>query len=173
MSGGEWNTSRERKQLAADARELEREQIRLAKRMLRDLRWSAERSTLRESDWADLLKLHHDYGKEGPMQLFQELVPYWSQSQIMNGGTPCPRHHSPDWLAEINCKKSAQIRWFDRRPQPVRLQAHPASPAPIKAPKAEPTPHANPRLKPLAPVSPGWGLILTFLHFQKHLKYYP
>ena len=75
MSGGEWNTSRERKQLASDARELEREQVRLAKRMLRDLRWSAERSTLRESDWADLLKLHHDYGKEGPMQLFQELVP--------------------------------------------------------------------------------------------------
>ena len=64
MSGGEWNTSRERKQLAADARELEREQVRLAKRMLRDLRWSAERSTLRESDWADLLKLHHAYGKE-------------------------------------------------------------------------------------------------------------
>ena len=108
MSGGEWNTTRERKQLAADARELEREQIRLAKRMLRDLRWTAERSTLRESDWADLLKLHHAYGKEGPMQLFQELVPYWSQSQIMNGGTPCPRHHFPDWLAEINCKKSAQ-----------------------------------------------------------------
>ena len=107
MSGGEWNTSRERKQLAADARELEREQIRLAKRMLRDLRWTAERSTLRESDWADLLKLHHDYGKEGPMQLFQELVPYWSQSQILNGGTPCPRHHFPDWLAEINYKKSA------------------------------------------------------------------
>ena len=42
------------------------------------------------------------------MQLFQELVPYWSQSQIMNGGTPCPRHHFPDWLAEINCTKSAQ-----------------------------------------------------------------
>jgi hypothetical protein len=108
MSGGEWNTTRERKQLAADARELEREQVRLAKRMLRDLRWSAERSTLRKSDWADLLKLHHAYGKEGPMQLWQELVPYWSQSQIMNGGTPCPRHHFPDWLAEINCKKSAQ-----------------------------------------------------------------
>jgi hypothetical protein len=108
MSGGEWNTTRERKQLAADVRELEREQVRLAKRMLRDLRWSAERSTLRKSDWADLLKLHHAYGKEGPMQLWQELVPYWSQSQIMNGGTPCPRHHFPDWLAEINCKKSAQ-----------------------------------------------------------------
>ena len=71
MSGGEWNTSRERKQLAADARELEREQVRLAKRMLRDLRWSAERSTLRESDWTDLLTLHQQYGKEGPNQLWQ------------------------------------------------------------------------------------------------------
>jgi len=108
MSGGEWNTSRERKQLAADARELEREQVRLAKRMLRDLRWSAERSTRRESDWADLLRLHHDYGKEGPMQLWLELVPYWSQSQRLNGGAPCPSRHQPDWLAEINCKKSAQ-----------------------------------------------------------------
>ena len=107
MSGGEWNTSRERKQLAADARELEREQIRLAKRMLRDLRWSAERSTLRKSDWADLLKLHHAYGKEGPMQLWLELVPYWSQSQRLNGGVPCPDALQPDWLAEINCKKSA------------------------------------------------------------------
>jgi hypothetical protein len=108
MSGGEWNTTRDRKQLASDARELEREQVRLAKRMLRDLRWSAERSTLRKSDWADLLKLHHEYGKEGPMQLWLELVPYWSQSQIMNGGTPCPSYHFPDWLAEINCKNNAQ-----------------------------------------------------------------
>ena len=107
MSGGEWNTTRERKQLAADARELEREQVRLAKRMLRDLRWSAERSTIRESDWADLLKLHHAYGKEGPMQLWLELVPYWSQSQRLNGGVPCPDALQPDWLAEINCKKSA------------------------------------------------------------------
>jgi hypothetical protein len=106
MSGGEWNTSRERKQLAADARELEREQVRLAKRMLRDLRWSAERSRLKESDWADLLKLHHDFGKEGPMQLWLELVPYWSQSQRLNGGVPCPSLQ-PDWLAEINCKNNA------------------------------------------------------------------
>ena len=108
MSGGEWNTTRERKQSAADARELDREQTRLAKRMLRDLRWSAERSTLRESDWADLLQLHHEYGKEGPSQLWLELVPYWSQSQIMNGGTPCPSRHQPEWLAEINCKNKAQ-----------------------------------------------------------------
>ena len=107
MSGGEWNTTRERKQSAADARELEREQVRLAKRMLRDLRWSAERSTLKESDWTDLLTLHHQYGKEGPMQLWLELVPYWSQSQRLNGGTPCPDVLQPDWLAEINCKNNA------------------------------------------------------------------
>jgi hypothetical protein len=108
---GEWNTSRERKQLAADARELEREQIRLAKRMLRDLRWSAERSRLKKSDWTDLVTLHHQYGKEGPMQFWQELEPYWSQSQRLNGGVPCPDALQPDWIAEIkaeiNFKKSA------------------------------------------------------------------
>jgi hypothetical protein len=111
MSGGEWNTGRERKQLASDARELEREQIRLAKRMLRDLRWSAERSRLKESDWTDLLTLHHQYGKEGPSQLWLELIPYWSQSQRLNGGVPCPESLQPDWIteikAEINCTKSA------------------------------------------------------------------
>jgi hypothetical protein len=47
MAGGEWNTSRERKQQATDAREADRERIRLEKRQLRDFRWSAERSTLR------------------------------------------------------------------------------------------------------------------------------
>ena len=104
MSGGEWNTSRERKQLAADARELEREQVRLAKRMLRDLRWSAERSRLKESDWTDLLTLHHQYGKEGPSQLWLELIPYWSQSQRLNGGVPCPDALQPDWIAEIKAE---------------------------------------------------------------------
>ena len=108
MSGGEWNTTRERKQLAADARELEREQVRLAKRMLRDLRWSAERSRLKESDWTDLITLHHLYGKEGPSQLWLELIPYWSQSQRLNGGVPCPDALQPDWIAEINCKNNAQ-----------------------------------------------------------------
>jgi hypothetical protein len=111
MAGGEWNTTRERKQLAADARELEREQVRLAKRMLRDLRWSAERSRLKESDWTDLLTLHHQYGKEGPSQLWLELIPYWSQSQRLNAGIPCPDALQPDWIteikAEINCTKSA------------------------------------------------------------------
>ena len=125
MSGGEWNTSRERKQLAADARELEREQIRLAKRMLRDLRWSAERSRLKKSDWTDLLTLHHQYGKEGPSQLWLELIPYWSQSQRLNGGVPCPDALQPDWIAEIkaeiNCTKSAHDRV--ERPKVVTRKA--------------------------------------------------
>jgi hypothetical protein len=146
MSGGEWNTTRERKQLAADARELEREQIRLAKRMLRDLRWSAERSTLRESDWADLLKLHHEYGKEGPMQLWLELVPYWSQSQRLNGGVPCPSRHQPDWLAEINCKKSAQDRV--ERPKTATRKA-PGSPRKPRTDKGQSRPNYTPR-KPKA-----------------------
>jgi hypothetical protein len=107
MSGGDWNTRSDQKQLAADARELEREAIRLAKRLLRDLRWTAERSRLRESDWTDLLTLHNQHGKEGPNQLWLELIPYWSQSQRLNGGTPCPDSLQPDWVAEINCKKSA------------------------------------------------------------------
>jgi hypothetical protein len=144
VSGGEWNTSRERKQLASDARELEREQVRLAKRMLRDLRWSAERSTLKESDWTDLLTLHHQYGKEGPMQLWLELVPYWSQSQRLNGGTPCPDVLQPDWLAEINCKNSAHDRVERPRPRHAGPQAHHANLEPIKAKPAPTTPHENP-----------------------------
>ena len=112
MAGGEWNTTRERKQSAADAREQEREALRLEKRMLRDLRWTAERSRLRESDWHDLVSLMHIHGKEGPSQLWLELIPYWSQSQRLNCGVPCPESLQPDWIteitAEINCKKSAQ-----------------------------------------------------------------
>jgi hypothetical protein len=107
MAGGNWNTRSDQKQLAADAREQEREAIRLEKRLLRDLRWTAERSRLRESDWTDLLALHQKHGKEGGNQLWLELIPYWSQSQRLNGGVPCPDALQPDWVAEINCKKSA------------------------------------------------------------------
>jgi hypothetical protein len=107
MAGGEWNTTRERKQSAADAREQEREALRLEKRMLRDLRWTAERSRLRESDWHDLVSLMHSHGKEGPSQLWLELIPYWSQSQRLNCGVPCPDALQPDWITEINCKNNA------------------------------------------------------------------
>ena len=146
MSGGEWNTSRERKQLAADARELEREQVRLAKRMLRDLRWSAERSRLKESDWTDLLTLHHQYGKEGPSQLWLELIPYWSQSQRLNGGIPCPDALQPDWIAEIkaeiNCTQSAHDR-VERPKTPTRKA--PGSPRKPRVDAGKPRANYTPR----------------------------
>ena len=53
MSGGDWNTRSDQKQLAADAREQEREALRLEKRMLRDLRWTAERSSIGTTTGSD------------------------------------------------------------------------------------------------------------------------
>ncbi len=95
MSGGEWTTNRERKKLAVDAREQEREQLRLEKRHLRDLRWAVERSTIEASDWADLLTLQQAHGKEGPLQLWRELVPYWRACQRCNGGADIPAELFP------------------------------------------------------------------------------
>ena len=106
MSGGEWNTRRELKQQAADARELLREQIRLEKRQLRDLRYCAERATLTPSDWGDFVKLHNQHGREG-LREFWDLVTYWETCQRMNGGAPCPSDLRPAGLAEIKCKISA------------------------------------------------------------------
>lgn len=90
MSGGDWNTQRERKALQRDQREAEREQLRLEKRHLRDLRWAIERSVVESSDWADLLTLQQAHGKEGPLQLWRELVPYWRDCQRINGGADIP-----------------------------------------------------------------------------------
>ena len=90
MSGGEWNTTRERKALQREQREQEREQIRLEKRQLRDLRWAIERSTIEASDWADLLAIQAAHGKEGPLQVWRELVPYWRACQRCNGGADIP-----------------------------------------------------------------------------------
>jgi hypothetical protein len=95
VSGGEWNTNRERKQLAADQREQEREQLRLEKRHLRDLRWAIERSRIEATDWADLLTLQQAHGKEGPLQLFRELVPYWRDCQRVNKGADIPAELFP------------------------------------------------------------------------------
>jgi len=86
MTGGEWST----KGLQREAREAEREQIRLEKRQLRDLRWAIERSTVKASDWQDLLTLHQMHGKEGPLQLWRELVPYWRDCQRVNRGADIP-----------------------------------------------------------------------------------
>ena len=73
-----------------DAREQEREQLRLEKRHLRDLRWAIERSRIEPGDWADLLTLQQAHGKEGPLQLWRELVPYWRDCQRVNGGADIP-----------------------------------------------------------------------------------
>jgi hypothetical protein len=90
MADGEWNTQRERRTLQRDQRQQEREQTRLEKRQLRDLRWAIERSVIEPSDWVDLLALQQAHGKEGPLQLWRELIPYWRQCQRINGGADIP-----------------------------------------------------------------------------------
>lgn len=71
----------------------ERDQIRLEKRHYSDLRWVVEHSILMESDWADLLALHSQYGKEGPLRLEKELMPAWRQSQRLNTALDRARNH--------------------------------------------------------------------------------
>jgi len=77
MTTGAWTT----KASAREAAEERREQMRLEKRLYRDLRWAAERSILENSDWQDLLSLHKQYGKEGILQLERELIPFWQTCQ--------------------------------------------------------------------------------------------
>jgi hypothetical protein len=103
----------------ADAREAEREQLRLEKRHLRDLRWAVERSTLEASDWADLLALQAAHGKEGPLQLWRELVPYWRASQALNGGADIPPELFPQATG-----------LFPRTPEPVKAPANRAKATP-------------------------------------------
>ena len=91
MTGGEWTTKGRQR----EAREAEREQVRLEKRQLRDLRWAIERSSVKASDWADLLTLHQMHGKEGPLQLWRELVPYWRDCQRVNHGADLPAELFP------------------------------------------------------------------------------
>lgn len=98
MSGGEWVTQKDRKQLARDQREAEREMTRQEKRALRDLRYCAERSTLSEIEWRDLLRLHQIHGKEGIRELWESVIPYWNQCQARNGGEPCPSDLVPAGL---------------------------------------------------------------------------
>jgi len=105
-----------------DAREAEREQLRLEKRHLRDLRWAVERSTIEASDWADLLTLQQAHGKEGPLQLWRELVPYWRDCQRLNDGADIPPELFPQATGV-----------FSRTPQAVkapanRVKASPGSP---------------------------------------------
>ena len=77
MTTGAWTT----KASAREAAEERKEQIRLEKRLYKDLRWAAERSTLEDSDWQDLISLHQQYGREGNIQLERELIPFWQTCQ--------------------------------------------------------------------------------------------
>jgi hypothetical protein len=103
----------------ADAREAEREQLRLEKRHLRDLRWAVERSTIEASDWADLLALQSAHGKEGPLQLWRELVPYWRDCQRLTGGADIPAELFPQATG-----------LFSRTPEPVKAPANRAKATP-------------------------------------------
>jgi hypothetical protein len=118
MTGGEWTTKGRQR----EAREAEREALRLEKRHLRDLRWAVERSSIEASDWADLLTLQQAHGKEGPLQLWRELVPYWRDCQRLNDGADIPPELFP---------QATGI--FPRTPQAVkapvnRVKASPGSP---------------------------------------------
>ncbi|NBW21975.1 MAG: hypothetical protein EBR82_79885 [Caulobacteraceae bacterium] len=85
----------------------ERDQIRLEKRHYSDLRWAVEHSILKDSDWTDLLALHAEYGKEGPLRLERELLPFWQQCQKMNLALDRAKRHpltvnAADVLAEFS-----------------------------------------------------------------------
>jgi hypothetical protein len=109
MTGGEWTTRGRQR----EAREAEREALRLEKRHLRDLRWAVERSSIEASDWADLLTLQRAHGKEGPLQLWRELVPYWRDCQRLNDGADIPPELFPQATG-----------LFPRTPQAVKAPAN-------------------------------------------------
>jgi hypothetical protein len=135
MSGGEWTTQRERRELAADARELLREQIRNEKRQLRDLRYCAERSTLTAAEWRDLLTLHQQHGKEGIRELWESLIPYWEACQMVNRGEACPSDLKPAGL-----KLSAQ----NARTEPL-TRPKPGAPRKARTDKGKARPSYKPR----------------------------
>jgi hypothetical protein len=59
------------------------------------------------SDWTDLLALHSQYGKEGPLRLERELLPFWQQCQKLNLALDRAKHHpltvnAADVLAELS-----------------------------------------------------------------------
>ena len=91
-------SQKERQQLARDQREAEREMTRQEKRALRDLRYCAERSTLSEIEWRDLMRLLQLHGKEGIRELWESVIPYWNQCQRLNGGEQCPSDLVPTGL---------------------------------------------------------------------------
>lgn len=109
-----FTSQKERQQLARDQREAEREMTRQEKRALRDLRYCAERSTLSEIEWRDLLRLHQLHGKEGIRELWESVIPYWNQCQRLNGGEQCPSDLAPTGL-KLSAEKS-RTRPTTRKP---------------------------------------------------------
>jgi len=109
-----FTSQKERQQLARDQREAEREMTRQEKRALRDLRYCAERSTLSEIEWRDLLRLHQLHGKEGIRELWESVIPYWNQCQLLNGGEPCPSDLVPAGL-KLSAEKT-RTRPTTRKP---------------------------------------------------------
>jgi len=105
MTAGAWTT----KASAREAAEERREQIRLEKRLYKDLRWAAERSILEDSDWQDLLNLHQQYGREGNIQLERELIPVWRTCQRKNAALARANGHPQTvTAAEILAKFSTE-----------------------------------------------------------------
>ena len=99
-------SAKERKQAAADARELLRQQIRNEKRELRDLRYIAANHTIPPADgeqfWTDLKKLQLEHGKEGITEFWWALVPKWEQHQLTRGGALCPKHLKPSGAPSLD-----------------------------------------------------------------------
>ena len=137
MSGGEWTTKGRQR----EAREQEREQLRLEKRHLRDLRWAVERSTIEASDWADLLTLQQEHGKEGPLQLWRELIPYWRACQRCNGGADIPAELFPQVTGLLTRGVPAVSA------PAVRVKASPGAPRKVRSNKGKAQPSRKPQTK--------------------------
>ncbi len=133
-----FTSQKERQQLARDQREAEREMTRQEKRALRDLRYCAERSTLSEIEWRDLLRLHQIHGKEGIRELWESVIPYWNQCQARNGGEPCPHDLVPAGL-KLSAKK-ARTTPTTRKPSgaPRKPRADAGKPRASYKPRAKP-----------------------------------
>lgn len=133
-------SQKERQQLARDQREAEREMTRQEKRALRDLRYCAERSTLSEIEWRDLLRLHQLHGKEGIRELWESVIPYWNQCQARNGGEPCPSDLVPVGLKlsrEIKCEKTAHDGEVPQGPKPRTTPTTRKPPGAPRKPRAD------------------------------------
>jgi hypothetical protein len=133
-----FTSQKERQQLARDQREQEREMTRQEKRALRDLRYCAERSTLSEIEWRDLMRLHQLHGKEGIREFWESVIPYWNQCQLLNGGEPCPRDLVPTGL-KLNAQNS-RTRPTTRKP--------PGAPRKPRADAGKPRASYRQRIKP-------------------------